>query len=753
MLDAALAYARRGLRVHPLTAPTDPGDGAGKRPLLREWQRRASSDEDQVKGWWTRWPTANIGIATGPGSGLWVLDVDGDAGEYALEAYDLPDTTEVRTGKGRHLYWRWPDNGGVGTSRGRLAEGLDVRGEGGYVVAPPSVHASGRVYQWKIDLDDVEDAPGALITAIRASRAAPAPAPDPVHNPGRYARVILDRAASELGGMGEGGRNDALFRAALALVPYIEAGAITRSEVEADLLGAALACGLQERQAEATLRSALERVPSAQTLGRIVEGRTQARGDPPTIMLTRDLEELLGAVWGAVQILGDQGHRLYRLADGSVAHVDEGRAIPLRPQSIGPWLSRRARVRKLDGEGRDAPATLPGDVRSQILGDHDGISRLPPLRGIIDAPSFAGPRLIQDEGYDQISGLYLAPGFDVRRADDEPTEEDITHARRVVGTMLRHFRWADQASLANAVGALLLPLIRGLYDGPTPAIWIDASSPGAGKSHLAKALSIIATGRGRTMALPRSEEELEKRITAELVLNPRAILVLDNIRDWIGGGALEGLITSTEWNGRILGRSESITVSHQALVVLTANDATMSPDMARRVIPIRIEPHPAGWRPPFDLVDTARRGRRDLVWALLTLVQGWISDGSPDGNGASLATFEASTRIVGSVLAWAEIDGWLANHADLTREATEIDLPSEVERLVAALEQRGAAASVTHILEETESLSERERETLRTGRLADALRARGWSFGGRCRRPHPWTGETTQARYWSPPRP
>jgi hypothetical protein len=154
MKKAALALAKRNLAVFPLK-PRD------KIPLTAHGFKDASCSPERIEEWWAKWPNANIGIATGTASGVWVLDIDGEDGELSLRKIEkshgavLPPTVEAITGGGgRHLYFRLPDFEGapdVRNSAKFLGDGLDVRGEGGYVVAPPSVHKSGRKYVWSVD--------------------------------------------------------------------------------------------------------------------------------------------------------------------------------------------------------------------------------------------------------------------------------------------------------------------------------------------------------------------------------------------------------------------------------------------------------------------------------------------------------------------------------------------------------------------------------------------------------------------------
>ena len=125
-----------------------------KRPLVI-WEplQRARPSAEQVRNWFSRWPNANIGIVTGEISNLIVLDIDPKhGGDITLARLErrfgrLPVTVEAATGGGgRHFYFAHP--GGLIRNRTGLAQGIDVRGEGGYIVAPPSIHPSGRPYVW-----------------------------------------------------------------------------------------------------------------------------------------------------------------------------------------------------------------------------------------------------------------------------------------------------------------------------------------------------------------------------------------------------------------------------------------------------------------------------------------------------------------------------------------------------------------------------------------------------------------------------
>jgi len=156
--EYALMYAKMGLAVFPLK-PKD------KRPANANGCKGATTDPWQIETWWSISPDSNIGIATGSVSGgLLVIDLDIDEEkdidgreslrEWQQEHGELPDTWTSITGRGGyHLLYR---DSAVNQNRVGLYEGIDIRGEGGYIVAPPSIHPNGRSYEWEVGPGDGE---------------------------------------------------------------------------------------------------------------------------------------------------------------------------------------------------------------------------------------------------------------------------------------------------------------------------------------------------------------------------------------------------------------------------------------------------------------------------------------------------------------------------------------------------------------------------------------------------------------------
>ena len=258
LLAAALGYARAGWPVHPCTWSTEAGcscgepdcGSPGKHPLTR-WRDAATTDPETIARWWTRWPVANVGIATG-GRGPDVVDIDTSNGKPGRESLARLRTAGLVSGAvatvrtwsgGLHLYYA---GSGQGNSALHTA-GVDFRSSGGYVLAPPST-IFGRAYQL------IARRPPTGVTvdwaAIRRLLA-PAPPAGSVR-PGRYSSH--DALVRWVAGRRSGSRNEGLYWAARRAT---ETGA--GLEVLAALVAAAVSAGLPEQEAQRTVRSAQQR--------------------------------------------------------------------------------------------------------------------------------------------------------------------------------------------------------------------------------------------------------------------------------------------------------------------------------------------------------------------------------------------------------------------------------------------------------------------------------------------------------------
>lgn len=269
---AASVYATRGWLVFPLHGVVNGActcgrrncSSPGKHPLVRRGVHQATVEPAAISGWWRRWRRANVGIATGAESGITVVDIDLPA---ALKSLDrlierLPRTLTALTGGGGvHLVYACDRR--IGNAAGRLPgvagelPGIDLRGDGGYIVAPPSAHVSGARYEW-LDVGHVlAPLPERLVEErkTRATVCAPAPAQF-VGDGSAYGLHVLREEMARVGRATEGRRNHELNRAAFAVARVVAGGELLEAPARAGLLAEARRVGLTEHESRLTIESA-----------------------------------------------------------------------------------------------------------------------------------------------------------------------------------------------------------------------------------------------------------------------------------------------------------------------------------------------------------------------------------------------------------------------------------------------------------------------------------------------------------------
>lgn len=288
---AALGYARRGWAVFPLHTPvcTETAEGRqsacscgrtacpdnGKHPRTKHGLKDATTDEGTITEWWWEWPDANIGIVTGRRSGIAAVDVDprhgGDVELTKLEAAhgSLPETPEQLTGGGgRHIVFADPE----GCPSRVLGEGVELKGDGTYIVGAPSLHESGRSYEWEAahHPDDVPLArlPEWVVQVAKTKAGSGFDGGGPRLDP-----------TAVLAGVPEGQRDTTLFRYACRL----RAKGLAREEAEALVLQAGANCQppFAEQKAREKVASAW-RYPSdaAEREARLADARDLAAALP-----------------------------------------------------------------------------------------------------------------------------------------------------------------------------------------------------------------------------------------------------------------------------------------------------------------------------------------------------------------------------------------------------------------------------------------------------------------------------------------
>jgi len=738
LLAAALDYAGRGFQVIPLN---------GKLPRTAHGLRDAARGPEQIRAWWSSWPTANVGIVTGETSGIVVLDVDGEAGEASLAGLvarfgPYPPTLEARTGGGgRHLYFGHPGGGRRIGNRQGIAPKLDVRGDGGYVVAPPSGHKSGSSYTWLTDLPPAD--PGWFLkvyeTRDREAKEAKArkqaehtaplfpvasqPAPPDHDHTLRRAEAYLRKMEPAVQGSNGSG---ALFNAALAMVRGFEL-----PEGEAlDLLRRVYNPTCEPPWSEPELAhkvsdaAASEQVP----LGYLLNADPPARSALVDLRaLTADPEvtrpifqlrpgELHDAVeWTIRRLATDAGTfqrsgALVRVVCQAEHSAETDRvqrpagALTIRPHTPASLRTTVAKVANLMRFDARAKAWVSTDAKDCLLqailaaGEYPGI---PVLRGVTTAPVLRLDGTILDvPGYDAETGLVYAPGAEYPAIPERPTREQAQAALDALFDLVADFPFKTEADRSAWLAAVLTIVVRESIPGPTPLFMIDANSPGTGKTLLARLAALIATGQApATIAWTDDGAEIEKRLSTVLFDGDRA-LILDEVTTTLGGqGALQSVLTARRVAFRVLGKSEKVAGDWSAVVFATGNNVQVAGDMPRRVLPVRLQTDleqpetRTGFRHP-DLEEHTRREHPRLLAAVLTIARAWHAAGKPRGAGLpGWGSFEDWTSAVRCPLVWLGLPDPIGSRADVAsaispEQAAARRVVLLIEELLADLGQR-----------------------------------------------------------------
>lgn len=300
----------------------------------------------------------------------------------------------------------------------------------------------------------------------------------------------------------------------------------------------------------------------------------------------------------------------------------------------------------------------------------------PLVKRLIRAPVF-GPdkQLAMTTGYHQNIFAWLELGDLQLDIAQVPQPWQVEHSRNVIHDLLIDFPFQDAASYANAVAMLLLPFVRLMIQGPTPLHMVSAPVYGSGKTLLVDLVSQVATGVPlEAIGEGSNEEEWKKEILSTMIKSP-SVICIDNVAKKLESAQLARTLASVSTTGRILGVSKMITVANDAVWAATGNNPTISGELVRRIIWIRLKPddqHPSS-RNEFThspLLPWAMENRQELLTACLTIIQSWIAAGALPG-GAVLGSFESWAGTMSGILANAGIPDFMANAATMRDLADE----------------------------------------------------------------------------------
>jgi putative DNA primase/helicase len=309
------------------------------------------------------------------------------------------------------------------------------------------------------------------------------------------------------------------------------------------------------------------------------------------------------------------------------------------------------------------------------------------LLGIAHGPILRPDGSVFDEGgYDPITKLWLDTSDKFPAMPSEPTREDARVAVEDLAEVFADFPFENDGHRTAALAIVLTAVARSAFDGPTPLFLVDANIRGSGKTLLARAAGMIATGVDVPVTTYAEDEELRKAVTATAI-SADPVVLLDNLSGSIGCATLDRLLTSTEWRDRLLGRNALISLPMKTVWIATGNNVVLKADTARRTTHVRLvspleRPEFRGGFRHADLLAWVKANRARLYMSALTILAAYRRSGETFPV-SPLGSFEGWNFLVRAALLWAGCADFTASGgvevADPKAEA--------LERLLRSLEQ------------------------------------------------------------------
>jgi hypothetical protein len=421
------------------------------------------------------------------------------------------------------------------------------------------------------------------------------------------------------------------------------------------------------------LKAALEGAISASALlelrqqaGRGSEAgpwQAKPRDGRPTITITTDEhlvnDEAVAALTGDPDLY-QRGGLLVRIVRDTSPAAKGGVRRPLAPRIDplpAPLLRERLAANSRWATAEDKPARPPAWCVSAVHA-RAGWAGVRHLEAVVDYPVLRPDgTVLAAPGYDADTGLLLEPAGPVPDVPSHPTRDQARAASNLLLEVVADFPFAQDVHRAAWLAALLTPLARFAFTGPSPLFLVDSNVRGAGKGLLLDCISRIVTGERFTVAVyTGDEDELRKRITSLALAGDRLVL-FDNLEGKFGNAVLDAALTGTTWKDRVLGVNRMAEAPLYMTWYATGNNVAVAADTARRICHCRLESpeerpeERCGFRHP-DLLAWVGEGRGRLLVAALTVLRAYCAASRPDLGLPAWGSFEGWSRLVRSAVVW-----------------------------------------------------------------------------------------------------
>lgn len=678
-LQAANIYTRRGWSVIPVPY-------RGKNPGYRGWQRMRLR-EAQLGEHFNGVPQ-NIGILLGEPSG-WLVDVDLDHPLCVQRADEfLPSTAALfgRPGKPRS-HRVYVVTSPVATKKFKTkSEGMlvELRSTGMQTVVPPSTHESGEEIAWEEDgAEPATVEPQTLLAAVQTladavkadlrGNSAPSRARGPgvgavggkaaVEPPARPADRVGECVAAMLR-MQMVDHNDGsgrLFAAACRAVEHDLSDEDTVRAVREYARQRPFPTDWSDEQILARVRDAEKRTERGVGSGDR-DGRVKVLIGPDEHRVVNEAVAALSADPTVYQRGGVLVRVIRENSRPGLIRREAGTAtITFLPQAclrerLTKYVAFTQIVRRREGtEEAEAHPTQWLVAAVDARGEWPGIRT---LTGISDVPVLrADGTLWQTPGYDDATGVLYEPSADFPLIPDDVTLDDADAAVQKLLDVVCDFPFESQDHRAAWLAALLTPLARFAFEGPTPLFLIDANVRGAGKGLLAQTIGQIVLGREMPVSsYAHDPEEMRKKITAIALAGDR-VIHLDNLEGNFGNDTLDRALTATRWKDRLLGKSQEVDLPLIPVSYGTGNNVAVAADTTRRIVHVRLDvlaerPEERTGFKHTELVSWIKANRAELLACAFTILRAYCNGGMPRQDLSSFGSFEGWSRLVREAVVW-----------------------------------------------------------------------------------------------------
>jgi len=354
----------------------------------------------------------------------------------------------------------------------------------------------------------------------------------------------------------------------------------------------------------------------------------------------------------------------------------------------------------------------PDDVMRSIL--CNGAYLFPPVDGVFSWPILSpSGNLCVAPGYDSHTRLIYvtSAGFKLPVVPELPGGEQLARAVSILRETFINFPFAEEASFANTIGAALTIALRPAINGRVLMFVVDSPVRGTGKTLLAQAVNLCVTGElvGLTPDC-KDDAEWSKRLTT-IASEGAPVALIDDIKNSLKSAVLAMFVTAPVWKDRLLKTNSAPSYRNNCVVLVTGNNVELNADFERRVCLIRLDAR--AFRPyerdasAFthpDLLRWVGESRPDLLAAIFTMARAWFAAGSPSPKKLKpLGGFEEHMRVIGGILEFAGIDGFMGN-AGTVRERSGEENADLIEFLANLdMHYQGKPFTVAELLDGTDS--------------------------------------------------